>query len=131
MAMDIRHLTGRMDPLQGLGNRPNEARESHQQGERFSDVLRRVAGEKIHFSGHASQRLESRNIALDAQDIERLGEAVDRAAMKGSTDSLILDGDQAYVVNVPNRTVITAMDQLDMRERVFTKIDSAVFTRML
>lgn len=128
--MDIRHLTGRLDPLQGLGKPESAASTSSKaQGEQFSDVLNRIIGGKLQFSGHATQRLEDRNIALDTQTLDRLGEAIDRAAGKGSNESLIMDGDTAYVVNVPKRLVITAMDQLEMREKVFTKIDSAVFTR--
>ena len=31
-----------------------------------------------------------------------------------------------FIVNVPNNTVVTTMSQSDMKERVFTNIDSAV-----
>jgi flagellar operon protein len=33
---------------------------------------------------------------------------------------------QAFIVSVPNRTVITALDNNSMKENVFTNIDSAV-----
>lgn len=130
--MDIRHLTGRIDPLIPSGNQQSGQQAAvKSSGERFVDVLERIAGEKLNFSGHATDRLKSRSINLEQEDIARIEEAVERAAQKGSKDSLIMDGDNVYVVNVPNRTVITAMDQLEMRERVFTKIDSAVFTRAI
>jgi hypothetical protein len=32
----------------------------------------------------------------------------------------------ALLVNVPNRTVFTALDQSEMQKRVFTQIDSAM-----
>jgi flagellar operon protein len=128
--MDIRHLTGRIDPLLPSGGKEiSKGSAEKNSGERFVDVLERIAGSKLNFSGHATDRLKSRNIDLDESDVARLEEAVERAAKKGSNDSLVMDGDNVYVVNVPNRTVITAMDQLEMRERVFTKIDSAVFTK--
>jgi flagellar operon protein len=38
---------------------------------------------------------------------------------------LVMDS-QAFIVSVPNRTVITALDGGSMKENVFTNIDSAV-----
>jgi len=40
--------------------------------------------------------------------------------------TLILDDVAAYVVSVPNRTVITAFDRATLQDGVFTSIDSAV-----
>jgi flagellar operon protein len=51
---------------------------------------------------------------------------VGRAAGKGSRDSLVLVDGTAFVVSVPNRTVITAVGSEHMREHIFTNIDSAV-----
>ncbi len=127
--MDIRHLTGRVSPVAPSTVQRKQQTPANREGN-FAEILSRVSGDKnqIQFSGHAIKRLEERNIQLNESDVSRIQEAVNRAAGKGSKESLILDGDNAYVVNVPNRTVITAVDQLDMRERVFTQIDSAVFT---
>ena len=61
--------------------------------------------------------------------MQRLQEAVSRAEQKGSRDSLILDGDQAFLVNIPNKTVVTAVDMMELRDRVFTNIDSTVLTK--
>ncbi|NMA55644.1 MAG: hypothetical protein GX952_06945 [Firmicutes bacterium] len=77
-------------------------------------------------SRHAQQRLSSRQIPLTGETWGRILQAVDKAAAKGSRDSLVLVEDLALVVNIPNRTVITAVDGPSMRERVFTNIDSAV-----
>jgi hypothetical protein len=35
--------------------------------------------------------------------------------------------DTAFIVNIPNRTVVTAMPVNDSSENVFTNIDSVVF----
>jgi flagellar operon protein len=51
---------------------------------------------------------------------------VDRAAAKGSRDSLVLLDQTAMVVSVKNRTVITALGRDQARDNVFTNIDSAV-----
>lgn len=91
----------------------------------LDESLRTAAGVK--FSAHAVRRLESRGIELGAADVSRIEAAVDRAAAKGSRDSLMLSADYAIVVNIPSRTVITAFDQGQLQDNVVTNIDSAVF----
>lgn len=81
---------------------------------------------QVKFSNHAQQRLAARNINLSSNDIQRINEAVDKAAQKGSRDSLILMDNLAFVVSVKNKTVITAVDGASMKENVFSNIDSAV-----
>ncbi len=94
-------------------------------GQSFDQILaQELAGVK--FSQHAIQRLSSRNIRLDRGDLVKISGAVDKAAQKGARDSLILMDNLALVVSVKNRTVITAMDGANIRENVFTNIDSAV-----
>ena len=80
----------------------------------------------LKFSAHASQRLQDRKIALDPGTMLKVNEALDRAAAKGVEDTLILTSNAALIVNVPNRTVITAMDRNQMSGNVFTNIDGAV-----
>jgi flagellar operon protein len=70
--------------------------------------------------------VQRRGITLDPTTLGRLREGVGRAAGKGSRDSLVLVDGTAFVVSVPNRTVITAVGSEHMREHVFTNIDSAV-----
>ena len=85
--------------------------------------------EKVKLSKHALQRLESRNIHLSDIELSKINDAVLRAEAKGSKDSLVMMDDTAFVVNIPNRTVITAMNVKESRENVFTNIDSVVFAR--
>jgi flagellar operon protein len=80
----------------------------------------------LHFSKHALQRAQRRGIPLDPATLGRLQEGVGRIAGKGARDSLVLVDGNAFVVSVPNRTVITAVGSEHMREHVFTNIDSAV-----
>ncbi|MCS6862639.1 MAG: hypothetical protein NZT92_20230 [Abditibacteriales bacterium] len=80
----------------------------------------------LKFSAHAQQRLERRQIDLDAQRLNRLEEAVAKAAAKGARESLVLIDDLALVVSVKNRTVITAVDEKSLKDKVFTNIDSAI-----
>ena len=90
----------------------------------FSEELSKA--KSLNFSKHASQRLHSRGIEMSEERLTKLSDAVDKAADKGSRESLILDDSAAYVVSVPNRTVITAFDRANLREGVFTSIDSAI-----
>jgi flagellar operon protein len=94
----------------------------------FRDVLRTAqapAALPLKFSAHAQQRLESRNIRLTADDVAKMNAMADKAAEKGSKQSLFMMRDVAMVVSITNRTVITAVDQSSMKENVFTNIDSA------
>ncbi len=80
----------------------------------------------INFSKHARQRLFSRGIELSDTKLDQLSQAIDKAAGKGSKDTLILDDKAAYVVSVSTRTVISAFSRANLQEGVFTSIDSAV-----
>lgn len=93
----------------------------------FQHLLDAALGEQaLHFSKHAVQRMQQRQIQLSPTDMTRLQQAVASAADKGARDSLILMNRTAFVVSVVNRTIITAVDQEQMRGNVFTNIDSAV-----
>ena len=97
-------------------------------GEDFKKILREKVGDLdgLRFSAHALRRLQSRQIQLSQNEQEQLVDAVNKAAEKGSKDSLILLRRLAFVVNVPNRTVVTAMDPAQMGEGIITNIDSAM-----
>jgi flagellar operon protein len=77
----------------------------------------------LKMSGHALERLSQRGIP-----VARLNEGVQKAAAKGSRDALVMVDSTAFVVSVANRTVITAVGADNMRDKVFTNIDSAVIT---
>jgi flagellar operon protein len=91
----------------------------------FSDVLKEKVNE-LKFSAHAQTRIKSRNIDLTAGRMEKLQNAVTTAKAKGASNSLILFPDAAFIVNIPNRTVVTAMDGENIRDNIFTNIDSTV-----
>lgn len=80
----------------------------------------------LKFSRHASNRLSSRNINLSREQSERLESGVQQAKEKGINESLVLVDSLAFIVNVPSRTVVTAMDQTETKSNVFTNIDGAV-----
>ena len=80
----------------------------------------------VRFSKHAVNRLAERNIELTDNQMERLQEGAMKAGAKGINESLVLVDQLAFIVNVPNHTVVTAMNQTEADENVFTNIDGAV-----
>ena len=91
----------------------------------FEDVLRQKQ-KPLKFSKHATQRLSQRNINLSDEQNIRLTNGVTEAEKKGVNESLVLVDNLAFIVNVPNKTVVTAMDQEETNANVFTNIDGAV-----
>ncbi|QFJ55483.1 TIGR02530 family flagellar biosynthesis protein [Pseudobutyrivibrio xylanivorans] len=97
-------------------------------GASFEDIFKEKleGASSLKFSKHATQRLDDRNIELTDEQSQRLEEGVMKASEKGITDSLVLVDTLAFIVNVPNQTVVTAMDQTESEENIFTNIDGAV-----
>ena len=100
------------------------------QGFSFEEILnqKRTSSEssELKFSKHAAMRLENRNINLSAEQSQRLENGVQKASEKGIKESLVLIDSLAFIVNVPNKTVVTAMDQGESIDNIFTNIDGAV-----
>lgn len=83
-------------------------------------------GSVIRFSKHAANRLNTRNIELSDEQVMRLQNGCEKANAKGIKDSLVLVDELAFIVNIPSSTVVTAMDQKETSENIFTNIDGAV-----
>ena len=92
----------------------------------FERLLQERAKTGLNFSKHAAKRMNERGIAVDAHLMNDLEHAVENAKKKGAKDVAIIGPQGVFIVNVPNNTVVTTMSQQDMREKVFTNIDSAV-----
>lgn len=84
---------------------------------------------EVRFSKHASARMQSRGISLDEGELAELGEAIDRLAARGAKESLLLMGEHAFIVGVPDRRVITALTRSEAVGNLFTQIDSTVVVR--
>lgn len=114
-------------------NKKNESSKNpgELQGEDFKTVLgnvrdKSVLNSGVTFSKHANERLESRNINLSDAQIDRLNKGVMQAKEKSINESLVMMDNIAFIVNVKNNTVITAMEQETEDSNVFTNIDGAV-----
>lgn len=103
------------------------------QGASFEEILRQKqelqAGE-LKFSKHADHRLSQRDISLTENQRKRLEDGTERAREKGMKESLVMVDELAFIVNVRNNTVVTAMSLeesgMERNEAVFTNIDGAV-----
>ena len=101
-----------------------------QPGVSFQDVLmqKTLKGQtgELRFSKHAAGRLNDRGIELSDNQMERLHDGVRKAGQKGIKDSLVIVDELAFIVNIPNNTVVTAMDSTETNDNVFTNINGAV-----
>ncbi len=99
-------------------------------GQVFQQEFQRAAAPAqtgVAFSKHAAVRAEQRGIEVTPALMAQLTQSVERAQEKGATNILAMDGTRAFIINVPNARVITAITQDEMKDNVFTNIDGAVF----
>ena len=83
--------------------------------------------QSVEFSKHAISRAQERGIEVTPDLMDQLAGSVIRAQAKGATNILAMDTEKAFIINVPNAKVITAITQEEMRENIFTNSDGAVF----
>ena len=106
--------------------KPQEIPSSNEQFS-FEDILRSKSinvDNKVTFSKHANERLDSRNIHLSDVQMDRLNEAAKLATQKGIKESLVMLDDYSFIVNTKNNMVVTALETKE--KNVFTNIDGAV-----
>ena len=60
------------------------------------------------------------------EQMERLSDGTQKAGAKGIRESLVIVDQLAFIVNIPNQTVVTAMDQTEADTNIYTNIDGAV-----
>lgn len=80
----------------------------------------------IQFSKHALSRVTSREVDLSEAYLERLNHGADLARNKGLKNSLIIIDQVAFIVNLNDNKVITALQEEGLKDNVFTNIDGAV-----
>ena len=125
--IDLRRL---QSVTEGLPVRPESDRTQRHQAPKgeFAQELQKARdkSQQLRFSLHALERMSQRGIELSPGDLERMQNAIETAASKGSRSSLVLMNESAFVISVPNRTVITALEGEALRDQIVTQIDSAV-----
>jgi len=98
------------------------------QEETFQQVLKKKveSAEGLKFSKHANARINSRQITISDEQMKRLQDGANKAGEKGIKESLVLVDSLAFIVNTKQNTVITAMNQHEANENIYTNIDGAV-----
>lgn len=125
--LSIEQLTDRY-----FGKNTNVGENRNAEGLSFQEILQqkssaeKTEANELRFSKHAAGRLNDRNISLTEEQLERLNDGARKAGQKGIRDSLVIVDELAFIVNVPNHTVVTAMDSTETTDSVFTNINGAV-----
>ncbi|MEM6930904.1 MAG: hypothetical protein AAF602_28475 [Myxococcota bacterium] len=83
-----------------------------------------AAGRPVVLSRHAEARLASRNIDYGPEQAAELRDALNTLDGRGARKALVLTGQQAWIVGVPKRTVITVMSREEALGQVFTDLDA-------
>lgn len=98
------------------------------QGTGFGALLRNAMedDQNVRFSKHAAARVEQRGIEVTDSLLKDLNQAVGKAREKGAKDVVVIGQQGAFIVNIPNNVVVTTMTSQEMKQNIFTNIDSAV-----
>ena len=127
--MNVRALAARIPPVQPADStKAVGPKRENGAATAFARDLQQARSQEppdLKLSAHAQSRIVQRGIEFSEDDRMNISGALNTLAEKGARNALMLRGESAFLVNVPNRTIITAMDASDLSERAFTNIDSA------
>ncbi|NLZ38501.1 MAG: hypothetical protein GX893_02695 [Firmicutes bacterium] len=128
--MKVNQHYGQITAVQGVPAKATGKKEAVAPDASFARLLaEKLPGTQLKFSAHAQQRMQSRQITLAAADLEKLSQALLAADKKGARNSLLVYGDKAFIASVKNNTIITAINGDELKDHVFTNIDSAVLIK--
>lgn len=129
---EVRHDIANWRPLENPGGQPRRSGNLATGAPSFRDALDSVANRHSatwNVSQHAQQRLTARGIHLTNGDFHAMDAAASQAEQKGARTAYMVLGHAGLVVNLPSRTVVTAME--NHSNTVVTQIDSVVFVNRL
>jgi flagellar operon protein len=120
----IEQMTRQLSP----GNNVGSVRDRQLYDTSFRKVLEEKQADydtiDLRFSKHANERMQNRHIHLTDDQLQRLETGARRASQKGIQESLVMVDDLAFIVNVKNNVVVTAVK--DSEDKIFSNIDGAV-----
>lgn len=82
---------------------------------------------KMKLTSSAQSKINDNGISLSDLDMIKLESAITRAESKKSETAMVMLNDNAYIVDVPSRSIINAIDKQELMNTVIKGIDSAVF----
>ena len=114
--------------VEGIRGSQLQKLQAGQRGIGFEKLLQQQLQQKeeIQFSKHAKERIDQRGIEVAPSLMNDLSNAVAKAKEKGAKDVVIIGPKEVFIVNIPNNIVVTTMSENEMKNNIFTKIDSAV-----
>lgn len=133
---DVKGLNN-LGPIAGMQDslRPNLAQNKANAG-LFKEALNKISEKaqanplgnaaSLRFSNHAIDRMQARGIQFSPEEMAKIGQAVDKAQSKGAKNCLLISDQAAMIVSIKDKTVVTVMDKANLKENVFTNIDSTV-----
>lgn len=128
-SMLTKRISAAVTGMQHVSSKPVTLPQKQQEiKQNFKNVLQQKIAENtdLTFSKHAVNRVMERNVEISPNSMMRLSEGVRLAQEKGLNDTLILVDTTAYIVNAKNGTVITTVNNDDLKGNVFTNIDGTV-----
>lgn len=90
----------------------------------FDRILANAQDLKI--SKHAKERMETRNIKLDEATWSKLKAKMTEAKQKGITDAVVVTDNVSFIVSTINNTIITALNQEETTNQIFTNINGTI-----
>lgn len=114
--------------LQLQHNSVIQGKKNNHNHNQFADLMQSEIRkqEGVQFSKHAENRIRQRGIEMSDDMMANLNQAVEKAREKGARDTVIIGKEGAFIVNVPNNIVVTTITEQEMKNNIFTNIDSAV-----
>tara|TARA_B100001250_G_scaffold243390_1_gene209223 strand:- start:215 stop:613 length:399 start_codon:yes stop_codon:yes gene_type:complete len=122
----LRGVTPRsiIDPIGGTEARPNQEVRA---GPTFDEILEaRLPAGTVVVSAHAKAALEVSGIELSPMDLDRIGKGIDQLGDAGGQEGLLISEKAAFAVRVSDRTITAATAREEVKDSVFTDIDSAL-----
>ncbi|WP_242942471.1 TIGR02530 family flagellar biosynthesis protein [Proteiniborus sp. DW1] len=124
--MDIKNISYRILQNNGL-TKGKETQAYNSKIHNFEDILKNEEiKQNLKFSKHAVERMQTRDINLNTNEILRIEEAVNKASTKGVKEALILMDDKAFIANIKNKTIVTSVNKEQLKNNIFTNIDGAI-----
>ena len=93
----------------------------------FEDILSgELGGGRVRIASEVQEALYMRGIPLGQVELDQIGVGMDPLAKGGGKTGLLMARYAAFVVDVPQRTVTKALSPSELKNHVFTQIDSAL-----
>lgn len=119
-------MSHKINPLQQhhLAQLPSLKKTNEKSKTNFKDMLTDIQDVKV--SKHAKQRLTERNIHINDKQWQTISTKMKEAKEQGVTDSVVITQNATLLVSTKNNTVVTAMNNEEAANRIFTNINGTI-----